>query len=75
MTMRAYAVQKARAFLTNKLESGVWRDGEKLPTLIELARAAGVSHVSMGKALELLKKAGLVNARKGSRIHAGRKPA
>jgi DNA-binding LacI/PurR family transcriptional regulator/DNA-binding FadR family transcriptional regulator len=69
--VEAFAVQKASDFITQNLKSQVWSDGDRLPSLDELSRMAGVSKGSMWKAIDLIKKQGLVTTRYGSGIFAG----
>jgi DNA-binding transcriptional regulator YhcF (GntR family)/DNA-binding LacI/PurR family transcriptional regulator len=62
------AVDAALRFLRVGLARGVLRDGDRLPTIVELARQARVSGVSMSKAVATLVQEGLLDARRGRGI-------
>jgi GntR family transcriptional regulator of arabinose operon len=56
--------------LKASLAEGRYRDGERLPTELELAASYGVSRPTVTKALNSLKKEGLVTRRTGSGTYA-----
>jgi DNA-binding LacI/PurR family transcriptional regulator/DNA-binding transcriptional regulator YhcF (GntR family) len=64
-------VKKAFDFVKQHLEDTVWQPGEPLPATVSLARSAGVSPVTMLRALAMLKDQGLVNGIPRSRFRAG----
>jgi DNA-binding LacI/PurR family transcriptional regulator/DNA-binding transcriptional regulator YhcF (GntR family) len=65
------AVQKASDYIRINLERGVWQQGERLPATRKLAGQAGVSFVSMIKAIALQKSKGLISGIERGRIRAG----
>lgn len=65
------AVQKAKDFIIDKLKNQTWREGDRLPSIAALSGMAGVSLVTMWKAVGMLKRQGSINTRRGSRIYAG----
>jgi DNA-binding transcriptional regulator YhcF (GntR family) len=67
----AYGIQKAVDYIKERLAKQVWHNGERLPTISVLARSSDVSRMTMWKAVEILKKKGVVSGRKGGRIYAG----
>jgi len=66
------AIQKAIDYLTKRLENGEWTAGSELPTVNNLAGMVGVSRGTMWKALVFLKRQGMIWARKGGHIYAGK---
>ncbi|HEV8246346.1 MAG TPA: GntR family transcriptional regulator, partial [Polyangiaceae bacterium] len=58
------AVDAAVRFLRAGIERGIFGDGGRLPTMVELARCADVSKVSMTKAVAILVEEGLLDARR-----------
>jgi integrase len=60
-----YAVIAAE--LREQIDSGALRRGDRLPTLIELARRHGVSEATAHRAVEVLRRAGLVEVSRGRR--------
>src|SRR5512140_2115461 len=65
------SVQKAFDFVKHNLDHAIWQTGERLPSTPRLAQSAGVSPVTMLKALALLKSRGLINGLQRSRFKAG----
>src|SRR5204862_26695 len=57
------AVDAAVRFLRAGIERGVFGNGDRLPTMVELARRGDVSKVSMTKAVAILVDEGLLDAR------------
>jgi DNA-binding LacI/PurR family transcriptional regulator/DNA-binding transcriptional regulator YhcF (GntR family) len=57
--------------MRSKLESHVWQQGDRLPSLSELAEQCKVSRTTMWKAICVLKKESLVHATQGGPIIAG----
>lgn len=55
--------KKALKYLETSLISGFWKPGERLPSLIELGKAAGVSEFTMGKAIHVLVEKGVLSIR------------
>jgi DNA-binding LacI/PurR family transcriptional regulator/DNA-binding transcriptional regulator YhcF (GntR family) len=64
-------VQAAFETIRNRLETGAWSPGERMPVLIELAKLCGVSRGTMWKALSLLKKESLLHTKPRGAILAG----
>ena len=63
------AVEEALQYLRLAIKAGELADESGyLPTAKELARSAGVSHVTMLKAVSILKEEGHVESRRGQRI-------
>jgi DNA-binding FadR family transcriptional regulator len=62
------AVEAALRLLRAGLARGVFRDGDRLPTMVDLARQARVSKASMSKAVSTLVREGLLDARRGRGI-------
>jgi DNA-binding GntR family transcriptional regulator len=58
------AVDAAVRFLRAGVRRGVFRAGERLPTILELARQAGVGKISMARGVHVLVKEGLLDARR-----------
>jgi DNA-binding GntR family transcriptional regulator len=79
--MEKISIKKAKAYIANRLADRTWRDGDRLPSLTDLANGADVSRTSMWKAVTDLKKeklrreweAGYMPGRK-SRTPAALKP-
>jgi DNA-binding GntR family transcriptional regulator len=65
------AVKKAFESIEANLDNGTWKKGEHLPSISRLAQMAGVSRVSVIKAIGLLKEKGLVNSLQRHRLKAG----
>jgi DNA-binding LacI/PurR family transcriptional regulator/DNA-binding transcriptional regulator YhcF (GntR family) len=51
-------------YLRAAIDRGAWHAGERLPTIVELARLARVSKVSMAHAIHALAEHGLLDARR-----------
>jgi GntR family transcriptional regulator len=51
--------------LRGEIDSGVWREGECLPPIDDLARRFGVARATVRQAVELLENDGLVRRRQG----------
>jgi DNA-binding transcriptional regulator YhcF (GntR family) len=66
------AVQKAVAYIQDNLIKQIWHSGEKLPSTVRLAEAAGVSPVTMLRGIAILKSQGLINGVTRGRIRAGK---
>jgi DNA-binding LacI/PurR family transcriptional regulator/DNA-binding transcriptional regulator YhcF (GntR family) len=69
---RTPAREKAFAFVKNSLDNKTWQPSERLPSIRSLARHAGVSLVTMFKAIKMLKENGLVSGAGYQRLTAGR---
>jgi DNA-binding LacI/PurR family transcriptional regulator/DNA-binding transcriptional regulator YhcF (GntR family) len=65
------AIQSAFKTLKGELQSGVWNQGERLPSLAGLAHRCSVSRTTMWRALKLLKKESLLHTTKRGAITAG----
>ncbi|MBY4797516.1 GntR family transcriptional regulator [Collinsella sp. AGMB00827] len=52
--------------LRKQIEDGTLGQNERLPTVVELCHAYGVSKITIRRAMERLKKDGLVSSRRGS---------
>jgi DNA-binding LacI/PurR family transcriptional regulator len=62
------ALDRAYSHVHSILKSGSWRPEGKLPAIRSMARAADVSLVTMWKAVDQLKRDGLVAVKQGGRI-------
>lgn len=56
-------IQLATLF-RQRIESGRWREGERLPTVAQLADEFGVARVTLRQALSVLAKDGLISSRR-----------
>jgi GntR family transcriptional regulator, arabinose operon transcriptional repressor len=56
-------------YISQKIETGVLSEGDRLPTIDQLARHFKVSPVTMRRAIGRLKEAGLVEAIRGSGVY------
>jgi DNA-binding LacI/PurR family transcriptional regulator/DNA-binding transcriptional regulator YhcF (GntR family) len=65
------SIQKAIDFIDAGLKKGTWHDGNRLPSLKQLAILSGVSVFTMWKAVDQLKKRGVLSARRGGFITVG----
>lgn len=52
-------------YITSGINSGVYLPGDKLPTIVQLAKNVGVSQTAVKTALLLLNKQGIVIGRQG----------
>lgn len=52
--------------LASDIQSGRWKQGDRLPSEAELVKAFGVSRITVGRALRDLRLAGLIERRAGS---------
>lgn len=52
--------------LRGEIDSGMWKEGERLPTEAELIERFSVSRITVGRALRELQSAGLIERRAGS---------
>ncbi len=59
--------------LRQRIESGVFAPGAKLPNLAEMARNTGLARVTVRQAVQLLVLDGLLTARQGRGIHVARR--
>jgi len=57
-------VQLADLF-RQRIQKGVWKEGEKLPSLEQLVQEFGVARVTVRQAIELLAREGLLSAQQG----------
>jgi GntR family transcriptional regulator len=48
-----------------RIEAGRWKVGEKIPTIEEFEREFGVAHITIRRAIDLLREEGLVDAQRG----------
>jgi GntR family transcriptional regulator len=51
--------------MRHRIESGRWKQGEKISTIEELEKEFGVARVTIRQAVEILSEEGLLNARQG----------
>jgi DNA-binding LacI/PurR family transcriptional regulator/DNA-binding GntR family transcriptional regulator len=65
------AILRACEFIRNRLASGYWQQGQRLPSLAGLARQCGVSRTTMWTAVDCLQKESLLCTRRGGAILAG----
>jgi DNA-binding transcriptional regulator YhcF (GntR family) len=70
-TSNTPALSRALGFLTDSLSQGVWKSGDRLPTLEHLAAAAGVSRNSKWKTVAIASRQQLVTVTRGGYITAG----
>jgi DNA-binding transcriptional regulator YhcF (GntR family) len=61
----------AYAIVKDRLESGDWKPGMRLPILTEMARFCGVSRSTMWKATALLRSNALIHGKPGGALFAG----
>jgi DNA-binding transcriptional regulator YhcF (GntR family) len=64
-------IQHAYRFVKERLASGFWHSGERMPSLAEMAGLCGVSRATMWKSVALLQKESLLHARQRGAIIAG----
>lgn len=64
-------IHRACEILRKRLKSGAWTPGERLPSLVELAKLCTVSRSTMSRVLDILKKESLLHAYRGGAIVAG----
>jgi DNA-binding LacI/PurR family transcriptional regulator/DNA-binding transcriptional regulator YhcF (GntR family) len=65
------AAQQAFELVKKRLETGLWQQGERLPSLAEMAEICAVSRSTMWRALRILAGESLVHANRGGAIVAG----
>jgi DNA-binding FadR family transcriptional regulator/DNA-binding LacI/PurR family transcriptional regulator len=70
--MKKTTVDRAVEYIEQKIKAGFWKDGQRLPTLNQLATNAEVSRVTMHKAVRVLVWKGIVSARPGRGIIVGK---
>ena len=58
--------QQVHDALLRQIRAGRWRAGERLPSEAQLVRQFGASRITVGRAVQDLKRAGLVERRAGS---------
>jgi DNA-binding GntR family transcriptional regulator len=63
------AIAESVNYVNDKIMRSAWLPGDRLPSMRELARCAGVSTPSMCKALVLLKKQGVVKGAAHRRLY------
>ncbi|MFP4164526.1 MAG: GntR family transcriptional regulator [Chitinispirillaceae bacterium] len=68
MKQSSPALKKASDYLKTMLQKGVWKPGDRLPSIRELAQSAGISSVPMWKAVNLLASDGELEVLQGSGI-------
>jgi GntR family transcriptional regulator len=61
-----------KELLTEKIESGEWEPGFRLPSELELAAEFGVSRITVRQAMQLVEASGLVERRRGVGTFVGR---
>jgi DNA-binding transcriptional regulator YhcF (GntR family) len=66
MKQRNPAIQKAVSFINEMLEKGIWKPGDLLPSISQLASSAKVSTVPMWKAVHQLDSEGILEVLHGS---------
>src|SRR3954462_6917799 len=64
MVPRRPATDTAVRFLRAGVRQGIFRRGERLPTIAVLARQAGVGKISMSRGVAMLAKGGLLDVRR-----------
>jgi DNA-binding LacI/PurR family transcriptional regulator len=69
------AVDAAILYLRTAIDRRVWDAGDRLPTIVELARLARVSKVSMAKAVRALADQGIMDPRRRRGTVLGKEPA
>ncbi len=67
-------IRESLVFLREGITTGRWKSGGRLPPLKDLAGMAGVSKNSMWKAVEILKKEGVLNPYRKKGIFLGPHP-
>ncbi|MFI6265713.1 winged helix-turn-helix domain-containing protein [Micromonospora sp. NPDC051006] len=60
--------------LRNKIESGEWLPGTKLPSRSQLCKEYGVSDTVVGKAMMILRATGLTETLEGVGVFVAEKP-
>jgi DNA-binding LacI/PurR family transcriptional regulator/DNA-binding transcriptional regulator YhcF (GntR family) len=65
------SIDQAVDIAGKRLQSGIWIEGERMPSLMELAKICNVSRTTMWRALARLKADGKVHATRGGAIIAG----
>ncbi len=68
MKQSSPALKKATDYLRGSLKNGVWKPGDRLPSIRVLAQSAGISSVPMWKAVNLLAEEGELEVLQGSGI-------
>ena len=63
MARKATGVQKALSYMRGALSTCVWSTGDRLPPILQLARDAGVSFVTMQKAVRILAQEGVLSVK------------
>ena len=61
-----------KELLTEKIESGEWAPGHRLPSEAELSTEFGVSRITVRQAMQLLENSGLVDRKRGLGTFVGR---
>jgi GntR family transcriptional regulator, arabinose operon transcriptional repressor len=64
--------QKVYEALQREIHSGRWKEGDRLPSEVELVRTFGASRITVGRAVLDLQRAGLVERRAGSGTYVKR---
>jgi len=64
MSANPTAVEVAAEFIIRAIDHGTWSESGRLPTTIELARAAGVCTATMSRAIALARQKGYITVRK-----------
>jgi DNA-binding LacI/PurR family transcriptional regulator/DNA-binding transcriptional regulator YhcF (GntR family) len=70
--MKKTTVDRAIEYILQKIKAGFWKDGQRLPTLNQLAANSEVSRVTMHKAVKALAQKGIVSAKPGRGIIVGK---
>jgi DNA-binding transcriptional regulator YhcF (GntR family) len=65
------ALQLSLSYVEDNLAKGIWQNGERLPTIRNLAASASVSLRTMVRAVALLKSKGLISGVERGRLIAG----
>ena len=65
MNKKSSAVQKATALIIDSIAAGVWKDGDRLPSIVQLSGKVDVSAGSMSAAVSALKKKGVLSGKRG----------
>jgi len=69
MSRKPTALLHARQFLAEKLKMAGLGSSERLPTIQQLASQAGVSHVTMLRAVRIFRRQGVLEVKHGKGIH------
>jgi len=74
-SQRISAVRTAVDFIQAQIGQGIWRTGDRLSTIDDLCEKAGVSYVSMWKAVNILADQKVLHVKRRTGIYVGKPPA